>query len=114
MVLIKKAKIGRGAGSAMTLWRTGIRLALEVPREHTFYLMTKVDITPGADAPTELRTGYHQLLLMLKNIIETCVFLPVSPLTIHSAIVEPDEIPTRMSALMRNFTATSRIKECTG
>ena len=73
--------------------------------------MTKVDIFPGADGPTELRTGYHKLLSTLKNINKMCVFLPVSPLTTDSAIVHPDKIPTRMSALMRHFIVTSRIKE---
>ena len=48
--------------------------------------------------------GYHKLLLVIKEINETCVFLPASPLTIDSAIVEPDKIMTRILALMRHFT----------
>ena len=75
--------------------------------------MTKVDITPGADAPTELRTGYHKLLLTLKEKNETFVFFPVIPITTNSALVDPEEILTRMSALMIHFTETSRIKENT-
>ena len=73
-------------------------------------MMTKVDITPGTYAPTELRKGYHKFLSMLKERNKVCVYLPVIPITTKSAIVEPDEIPTWMLALVRHFTKTSRIK----
>ena len=76
-------------------------------------MTTKVDITPSADAPTELRTGYHKFLLMLKESNKKCVFLLVSPLNMGNAIVELDDIPTKISALMRHFTATLNIMDKT-
>ena len=113
MVSINKAKTGGGSVPVTPPRRNRRRAALEVSYEHNVYVTTKVDITQGVNASTELRTGYYKFLLMLKDKNETCVFLPVIPLTRDSAIVEPDNIPTRMSALMRHFTATSRIKEKT-
>ena len=85
----------------------------EVSREHDVYVKTKVDFTPGADAPTELCMGYHKLISMHKESNETCVVLPVSPLTTDTVIVDPEEISARMSALMRHFTVTSKIREKT-
>ena len=79
-------------------------MASEVSREHNINVTTKVGITSVADAPTELRTRYHKLLSTLKERNEPCVFLPVSPLAMDNSIVEPDEITTKMSALMRHFT----------
>ena len=38
-------------------------------------------------------------------------FLPVIPLTMDNDIIEPDKIPNKISALMRYFTATSKIRE---
>ena len=76
-------------------------------------MTAKVDITPDADTPMELLMGYHKLLLMLKWSNAMCVFLLVIPLTIDSAIVELENILSRISALMRHFTSASRIKEKT-
>ena len=99
-----------GAGPAMPPQSNRRRSTLEISSEHNFYLTTKVDIMPVADAPLELCTGYHQLLSALKESDVTFVFLSVIPLTTESAIVDPDMILTRMSMLMRHFTSTSRIK----
>ena len=52
MVLIKKAKMGGKAGPATPPRRNGRRAALEVSHKHNFYVMMKVEIMPGADAPT--------------------------------------------------------------
>ena len=84
---------------------------MEVFCEHNIYVTTKIDITLGADAPMELHTGYHKLLLALKYSNKTCVFLPVNLLTTDNSILETDDISTKMSALMRHFTATSNIRE---
>ena len=78
--------------------------------EQNIYVTTKVDINPGEEAPTELCTGYHQLVLTLKYNNKMCVLLSVLPLAKDSDIVDPYKIPTRMSALMRHFTETSIIK----
>ena len=111
MVSTHKANTGGGAGMAMPPRRNRRWAALEVSLEHKIYVTTKVDMMPGADVPTELHTGYHKLISTLKESNETCVFLLVIPLTTDRAIVDPDDIPTRRSALMRHFTTTSRIKE---
>ena len=89
------------------------RASLEVSHDQNIYMTIKVNTTPDEGAPPELRTGYHQLLSMMKYSNDMCFFLRVIPLTINRAIVESDKIPNRVSALMRHFTATSRIKEKT-
>ena len=76
-------------------------------------MTTKVNITPGADVPTEIRTGYHNFLLTLNESNKTCVSLPVIHITRYSAIVELDNITTRMSVLMRHLTSTSKVREKT-
>ena len=110
MILRNKAKTRWAAGTAKPPRRNGRRVESEVSREHDVYVKTKVDFTPGADAPTELRMGYHNLLLTLKGRNYTCVLLPVIPITTDSSIVDPDKIPTRISALMRHFTSTFNFK----
>ena len=110
MVLSKKANTGGKAGPDTPPWWNRIRVVSEVSLEHNFYVTIKVDIIPGAVTPTELRTGYHKLLSMLKDRNETCHFLPARPFTTNSAILDTDDIPTRMLALMSHFTATLRIK----
>ena len=77
------------------------------------HVTKKVDITPGADAPAELRTGYHKFLSKLKENNNTCLLLPVITLITDNAIVEPDNILTNIPALMRHFMATSNIREKT-
>ena len=67
MVLIKKDKTGGGAGPSTPTQRNGRWAASEVSREHNVYVTTKVDITPGADDPTEHITGYHKFLSALKE-----------------------------------------------
>ena len=67
MVSSKKAKTGGGAGSATHQRQDGRWAVLEVSREHNVYVTTKVDITPGADDPTEHITGYHKFLSALKE-----------------------------------------------
>ena len=89
------------------------RAASEVSREHALYVTVMAEITPGAPAPLELRTAYHKLLSILKDSNESCVFFPVSPLSADEAIIEPDDLPEKMSTLMRHFTLTSKLKEKT-
>ena len=113
MVSSKKAKTGGGAGSATHQRQDGRWAVLEVSREHNVYVTTKVDITADADAPTELCTGCRKLLSTLKESNETCILLPVRTITTYNAIVEPDNIPAKIPALMRNFTATSKIRDKT-
>ena len=84
---------------------------LEISRAHNVYMTKKVDIMPVADAPSELRTGYHKFLSELKESKNTCVLLPVIPITTDNNIVKPYEIPTNISVLMRHFTATWKIRE---
>ena len=96
IVLVNKANTVVGAVPATPTRRNRRQVASDVSGYHNVYVTTKMDIIPGADAPTELRMGYHKLLLTLKGRNYTCVFLPVSPLTTDSSIVDPDKIPTRM------------------
>ena len=110
MVSSKKTKTAGGSGPATPPRQNRRQAASEVSREHNIYMMTKVDIMPGVEAPMELRTGYHKLLSTHKECNKTYVLLPESILTTDSTIVEPDKIPTRMSALMRHFMETLKIK----
>ena len=111
MVLRKKAKKGGGYGSATPTRPNRIRTASEVSCEQKIYVTSKVDIMPGADTPTELRMGYHKFLSMLKESNDTCVSLPVSPLNTENAIVELEDILTKMSVPMRQFRETLKIRD---
>ena len=113
IVSSKKAKTGGGSGSAMPLRQNGRQAKSEVSSEHNIYVTKKADITPGAEASLELRMGYHKLLSTLKESNKTCILLLVIHLTMDNTIVEPEEIPTNMSALMRHFMATSKIRDKT-
>ena len=86
-------------------------MASEVFCEHNVYVTKEVNITPGSDGPNKLCTGYHRLISMLKERYDTSFPLLMSPITTDSAIVGPNDIPIMISLLMRQFTATSRIKE---
>ena len=96
MVLRKRSKTGGGSGPAAPSWQNGRQAASEVSREHNVYGTAKMDITMGADAPTELRMGYHKLLSTLKDSNKTCVLLPLSPLITENSIVETDNILTKI------------------
>ena len=109
----KKAKTDNGPGLSSSSRRNGRRAASEVTRENNVYMSTKIEISQGGDVTSDLRSGYHKLLTILQECNETCVFLPVIPLSKDCAIVDPDELPDKMSALMKHFTVTSRIRERT-
>ena len=113
MLLNKKANTGGGSGSAMTPRRNRRRTASNVSREHNIYVMTKVDILTGADAPTELPMEYHKLLWMSKESNKKCVLFPMNLITTYNSIVEPDEILTKISALIKHFTEISKIRRKT-
>ena len=66
VVSIKKVNTGGGSGLAMPTRWNGRQAASEVSHEQKFYVTTKVDITPGADVPTDLRKENHKLLSTLK------------------------------------------------
>ena len=67
MVYIKKVKTGGGSRPATPPHLNRIMAASEVSREQNVYVTTKIDITPGVDASTELRIGYHKLILTHKE-----------------------------------------------
>ena len=78
MVSIKKVNTGGGSGLATPTWWNGRQAASEVSREQNVYVTTKVDITPGADVPMDLRKENHKLLSTLKYSNNTC-FSPREP-----------------------------------
>ena len=93
MVLSKDLNPGGGVRPATPPQRNRRRAASEVLCEQP-------------EAPTEIRTGYHEFLSAIKESNESCVFLPVTPLKKDSAIVDPEEILTKMLAPMIHFTTT--------
>ena len=83
MVLSKKAKIRweKDPDQPRLYSRRwdGRRAVLELSRENNVYVTPNIDITPGADALTEICVEYNNLLSTLKEINKTCAFLPVNP-----------------------------------
>ena len=65
MVSINKDKTGGGSGPATPPHRNRRQAGLEVSPEHNVNVAKKVDSTPGAEAPKEIRTGYHKWILTL-------------------------------------------------